>query len=112
MPRITLQPPPLLLLWTTVLKLLCSKGVRNNWDSKELRRSTMRVKLPVTKLFITRRPGAATGRHPGKTGMGDVLGNVYDVSAFVRHHPGGRDKILLAAGSDVEAFWNQWASHY
>ena len=35
---------------------------------------------------------------------------VYDVTAFVRNHPGG-NKILLAAGKDIEPFWAVYTCH-
>ena len=30
---------------------------------------------------------------------------VYDITKFVNNHPGGSDKIVLAAGKSVEPFW-------
>lgn len=30
---------------------------------------------------------------------------VYDITDFIPNHPGGADKIILAAGSSVEPFW-------
>lgn len=35
---------------------------------------------------------------------------IYDITDFVKHHPGG-DKILLAAGGSVEPFWLMYAVH-
>lgn len=37
-------------------------------------------------------------------------GGVYDITEFVAMHPGG-DKILLAAGGDLEPFWALYAVH-
>ncbi|XP_068598095.1 sulfite oxidase, mitochondrial [Brachionichthys hirsutus] len=37
-------------------------------------------------------------------------GGVYDITEFVGVHPGG-DKILLAAGGDLEPFWALYAVH-
>lgn len=37
---------------------------------------------------------------------------VYDITEFVDGHPGGRDKIMMAAGSSIEPFWNIYAVHY
>lgn len=37
-------------------------------------------------------------------------GGVYDITDFVAMHPGG-DKILLAAGGDLEPFWALYAVH-
>jgi sulfite oxidase len=38
-------------------------------------------------------------------------GNVYDVTKFVEMHPGGEEKILSAAGSDLKPFWDVYAQH-
>lgn len=37
--------------------------------------------------------------------------NVYDVSKFVESHPGGQDKIMLAAGKGLEPYWNIYKQH-
>lgn len=37
---------------------------------------------------------------------------VYDITEFIEQHPGGRDKIILAAGGSVEPFWRLYAVHY
>lgn len=39
-------------------------------------------------------------------------GNVYDITSFVVNHPGGTEKVMLAAGTDVEPFWNIYRQHY
>lgn len=39
-------------------------------------------------------------------------GKVYNITDFVKNHPGGKDKILLAVGKDVGDFWNVYRSHY
>lgn len=31
---------------------------------------------------------------------------VYDITKFIANHPGGSDKIVLAAGKSVEPFWS------
>jgi len=36
---------------------------------------------------------------------------VYDITAFVAHHPGGASKIMLAAGQDLQPFWDMYAQH-
>jgi len=41
-----------------------------------------------------------------------VKGEVYDMTEFVEAHPGGKEKILLAAGSNVEPYWNIYRQHY
>ena len=36
---------------------------------------------------------------------------VYDITEFVRMHPGGTDRIMMAAGRSIEPFWNFYAQH-
>ena len=36
---------------------------------------------------------------------------VYDVTDFVANHPGGSEKLLLAAGKSVDAFWSLYPQH-
>ena len=33
-------------------------------------------------------------------------GRVYDATDFIVNHPGGSEKILLAAGGKIEPHWN------
>lgn len=37
---------------------------------------------------------------------------VYDITDFVEKHPGGPKKIMMAAGSSIEPFWNIFANHH
>jgi hypothetical protein len=42
-----------------------------------------------------------------------ILGtDVYDVTEFVESHPGGSEKLMLAAGGQLEPFWNLYRQHY
>jgi len=36
---------------------------------------------------------------------------VYDITKFVANHPGGKDKIMLAAGKSIEPFWRIYQQH-
>src|SRR4051794_10554118 len=36
---------------------------------------------------------------------------VYDITEFIQIHPGGAEKILLAAGGSVEPYWNLYRQH-
>jgi len=38
-------------------------------------------------------------------------GGVYDITKFVVNHPGGQDKIMLAAGGSIEPFWKLYTQH-
>jgi sulfite oxidase len=37
---------------------------------------------------------------------------VYDITKFIVDHPGGQEKIILAAGGPVEPFWRVYQQHY
>lgn len=39
----------------------------------------------------------------------DPQDGVYDITDFIANHPGGSEKILLAAGKSVDAFWSALA---
>ncbi len=36
---------------------------------------------------------------------------VYDITQFMHTHPGGTEKIVLAAGSSIEPYWDVFAAH-
>lgn len=38
-------------------------------------------------------------------------GSVYDITDFVDSHPGGSEKIMLAAGKDIGPFWSVYQVH-
>lgn len=38
-------------------------------------------------------------------------GNVYDITNFIKHHPGGSHTIMMGAGGDVESFWQTYKVH-
>jgi sulfite oxidase len=37
---------------------------------------------------------------------------VYDVTDFIKQHPGGSERIMLAAGSSVDPFWTLYQQHF
>ena len=39
-------------------------------------------------------------------------GNVYDITNFIKHHPGGSHTIMMGAGGDVEPFWQTYTVHH
>ena len=39
-------------------------------------------------------------------------GNIYDITNFIFNHPGGSEKIILAAGGPLEPWWNVYRQHY
>jgi sulfite oxidase len=36
---------------------------------------------------------------------------VYDITDFIKKHPGGSEKILLGAGSNLESFFSFYPFH-
>lgn len=38
-------------------------------------------------------------------------GLIYDITDFIKSHPGGPEKILMAAGGSLEPFWNMYTIH-
>jgi sulfite oxidase len=36
---------------------------------------------------------------------------VYDITEFLKVHPGGADKLMMAAGGPIEAFWEMYKFH-
>lgn len=54
-------------------------------------------------------------RHNGKDSpliYVSFQGRVFDITQFVRVHPGGSEYILEAAGGPIEPFWGYWAYHF
>jgi sulfite oxidase len=50
------------------------------------------------------------GKQTGKTWV--TLGdNVYDITDFIKEHPGGAEFIKQASGGAVEPYWGYWAYH-
>jgi hypothetical protein len=49
----------------------------------------------------------------GEGGVWTTFGNgVYDITGFIENHPGGSDKVVLAAGGRLENYWNLYRQHY
>lgn len=47
-----------------------------------------------------------------ETGVWVTFGNgVYDITDFLHQHPGGSEKIVLAAGSSIEPYWAVFGAH-
>ncbi|NXI17998.1 SUOX oxidase, partial [Irena cyanogastra] len=57
------------------------------------------------------RAEVARHRTPGDSVWVTYGTEVFDVTDFVELHPGGPDKILLAAGGPLEPFWALYAVH-
>eukprot|EP00980_Cylindrotheca_fusiformis_P014432 scaffold3844_cov105-Cylindrotheca_fusiformis.AAC.8 len=39
-------------------------------------------------------------------------GVVYDVTSFIANHPGGSEKIMMAAGASIEPYWHSYQQHF
>jgi sulfite oxidase len=37
--------------------------------------------------------------------------SVYDISDFIKVHPGGAEKLMMAAGGAIEPFWEMYPFH-
>mmetsp|Transcript_32527 Transcript_32527/g.37890 ORF Transcript_32527/g.37890 Transcript_32527/m.37890 type:complete len:578 (+) Transcript_32527:121-1854(+) len=58
---------------------------------------------------------AQVAENDGKDGKPTWMsygGVVYDVTNFIHNHPGGSERILLAAGSSVEQYWHIYRQHF
>jgi sulfite oxidase len=89
------------LLWVSLLSLALSVNAAN------AEAESPSSHLPVIRLN-------QVSQHKTKeTGIWVIFKDgVYDITKFVGNHPGGKDKIMLAAGGDVEPFWNIYRQHY
>ena len=56
---------------------------------------------------------AEVAKHKGgEAGVWVTLGNkVYDITNFIANHPGGVEKISLAAGGSLEPYWSLYRQH-
>lgn len=65
-------------------------------------------KLPIyTAEQMAEHDGSSGGRIWMSYG-----GIVYDVTDFIPNHPGGSEKILMAAGQPMEPFWHIYQQHF
>ena len=55
---------------------------------------------------------AANDGTDGKPMWMSYGGVVYDVTDFIANHPGGAEKISMAAGGAIEPFWHLYRQHY
>ena len=37
--------------------------------------------------------------------------SVYDITNFIKVHPGGAEKLMMAAGGPIESFWEMYPFH-
>lgn len=56
---------------------------------------------------------AQVAEHAGPESAWVTYGSaVYDITDFVKQHPGGAKRIMLAAGKDLAAFWRIYQQHF
>lgn len=74
-------------------------------EEKEVGRSSSGHDRVIRKAEVAKHNSLATGVW--------VTHNdgVYDVTRFVANHPGGKEKLLLAAGASVDPFWRLYKQH-
>lgn len=66
-----------------------------------------------TKALPIFRKGQVSAHTTPETGVWVIYKEgVYDITTFVQNHPGGADKIMLAAGKSVEPYWRVYRQHY
>eukprot|EP00316_Scyphosphaera_apsteinii_P000846 CAMPEP_0119321010 /NCGR_PEP_ID=MMETSP1333-20130426/54139_1 /TAXON_ID=418940 /ORGANISM="Scyphosphaera apsteinii, Strain RCC1455" /LENGTH=525 /DNA_ID=CAMNT_0007327867 /DNA_START=23 /DNA_END=1600 /DNA_ORIENTATION=+ len=74
-------------------------------DGKSNSNETLPVLPILRKEDVLKRAG-------GEAPVWVILGSaVYDITTFVENHPGGAEKIMLAAGGSVEPFWALYRQH-
>ncbi len=68
-------------------------GIRKEGLPEYSREDVSKHRTPKDRIWITYKEG------------------VYDITDYVDHHPGGRDKIMLSAGISADPFWNLYKVH-
>ena len=83
-------------------------STKRNVSSREANR--VKAKDPGLLPTFTFEQFKKLSDEEGKT-VASFRGGVYDLSPFVKAHPGG-DRILMANGNDLEVFWNVYKLHF
>jgi len=67
----------------------------------------------ASKVAPTKYSRDEVSNHKTKeTGVWVIYGNnIYDITDFIEGHPGGSNKIILAAGGNLEPYWDMYAIH-
>ncbi|XP_057292466.1 sulfite oxidase-like [Hydractinia symbiolongicarpus] len=73
-------------------------------------RATTSCSKKVPQKLFSRQEVAK--KNSKETGVWVIFGHdVYDITEFVANHPGGANYIMLAAGKNVEPYWEMYAFH-
>jgi sulfite oxidase len=67
---------------------------------------------PNSAVFTRSVVAAHDGTHPDGRLLVTFEGRVFDVSDWLHNHPGGPDKIRLAAGKDLAPFFAVYGNHF
>lgn len=67
------------------------------------------ARLPV---YTADEVAARNGETPDTPIWMSYGGIVYDVTDFIPNHPGGSEKILMAAGTAMEPYWHIYRQHF
>ena len=79
----------------------CSTEHRERVVAGEIRKELPNIKLDEVSKHVCK-----------ATGIWVVYGDgVYDITEFVDVHPGGSEKVMLAAGGSLEPYWEVFAAH-
>lgn len=89
--------PAILYKFTYPLSNINSLQAHNPIDKKNLR-------------TITRREVSGHYTHENKIWV-TYKDGVYDITDFIKVHPGGESKLMMAAGGAIEPFWEQYSFH-
>ena len=66
----------------------------------------------TTSPAVTFTRSEVSKKNNKETGIWVIYNNkVFDITTFVQNHPGGTSKIMLAAGKNLEPFWDIYAIH-
>uniref|UniRef100_A0A8C3NIS0 sulfite oxidase n=1 Tax=Geospiza parvula TaxID=87175 RepID=A0A8C3NIS0_GEOPR len=94
-----------------VLAALLGLGVVLAYGERRRRTAQAARATPAPQLPRYTRAEVAQHRTPKDRVWVTYGTDVFDVTEFVELHPGGPDKILLAAGGALEPFWALYAVH-
>ncbi|OEU23103.1 molybdopterin binding oxidoreductase [Fragilariopsis cylindrus CCMP1102] len=72
----------------------------------------MKGRAVLVPMTLGQKEVAKNNGKDGKPVWMTYSGTVYNVTSFVRNHPGGMERILLAAGGPVEAHWHLYRQHF
>ena len=70
-----------------------------------LRPEEARAEAAATRLRVFTADDVARHRDADAGLWVSYRGGVYDVTSFVQAHPGGAQRIMMAAGGPLEAYW-------